>query len=212
MARRHKICLQIKICAWNGFEIRSGTGTAQGLDVALLADKFPWSATAKSRSAPSACDDEVRIFMGQFGQVSSLFSFSGGFGMISICVTEKRALADRRADAVRSCSPPPMTTTCLPWAEMGRLSSGGSFRYAAVLLWQEIHGEVNPARSRPGTGQSREFFRTSTNQHRIKRSAKLLGILCHANVRTVVECHTFGFHLANRRSIRCFSILKSGMP
>src|SRR6476619_5574708 len=34
--------------------------------------------TAKSRAAPSSCDDEARNFSGQSGQVRSLFSFSGG--------------------------------------------------------------------------------------------------------------------------------------
>ena len=44
--------------------------------------------TAKSRWTPSSCDEEVRIFSGQFGQTSALFSFSGGAGMISSCTTE----------------------------------------------------------------------------------------------------------------------------
>src|SRR5580693_998894 len=45
--------------------------------------------TANSRRAPSAWLDEVRIFSGQFGQVTPLFSCSGGAGMISSCVTER---------------------------------------------------------------------------------------------------------------------------
>jgi hypothetical protein len=44
--------------------------------------------TEKSRSAPSSWLDEVRSFSGQFGQVSALFSRSGGCGMISNWVTE----------------------------------------------------------------------------------------------------------------------------
>jgi hypothetical protein len=44
--------------------------------------------TAKSRSAPSSWLEEVRSFSGQFGQVSALFSFSGGLGMISSWVTD----------------------------------------------------------------------------------------------------------------------------
>jgi hypothetical protein len=71
--------------------------------------------TAKSRAQPSSCEEEVRSFSGQSGQVSALFSFSGGFGMISSWVTT-RALAVRGADAVEPVSPPPMTTTCLPFA------------------------------------------------------------------------------------------------
>ena len=43
---------------------------------------------AQSRSTPSSWLVEVRSLSGQSGQVSSLFSFSGGCGMISIWVTE----------------------------------------------------------------------------------------------------------------------------
>ena len=45
--------------------------------------------TPKMRSEPSSCDDEVLSFSGQFGQVESLSSFSGGRGMISSWVTER---------------------------------------------------------------------------------------------------------------------------
>ena len=44
--------------------------------------------TAKSRSAPSSWLDEVRSFSGTVGQVSGLFSCSGGCGMISKLVTD----------------------------------------------------------------------------------------------------------------------------
>src|SRR5207253_2852508 len=40
--------------------------------------------TANSRLAPSAWLDEVRIFNGQFGQVTPLFSCSGGAGMDAV--------------------------------------------------------------------------------------------------------------------------------
>ena len=59
----------------------------------------------------------MRSFIGQFGQLSALFSFSGGIGMISSCVT---LLAPCRNDVPMQSlpvSPPPMTTTCLPVAE-----------------------------------------------------------------------------------------------
>src|SRR3970040_676537 len=48
-------------------------------------------ATAQSRVQPSSCELEVRSLFGQFGQVSGLFSFSGGFGHKSKWVTEVAA-------------------------------------------------------------------------------------------------------------------------
>ena len=79
-------------------------------------------ATLKSRAAPSAWLDEVRSLSGQFGQVSALFSFSGGMGMISSCATETapwRKDVPMQSDPV---SPPPITTTCLSVARIGSIS------------------------------------------------------------------------------------------
>ena len=98
--------------------------------------------TENSRSAPSSWTDEVRIFSGQLGQVSSLFSLSGGVGMISSWVTESapcRIDVPMQSDPV---SPPPITTTCLPPARIGTSSLRLS-RHAAVLLGQEIHREMH---------------------------------------------------------------------
>ena len=44
--------------------------------------------TEYSTLAPSAWLVETRSFSGQLGQVSALFSRSGGIGMISSCVTD----------------------------------------------------------------------------------------------------------------------------
>jgi hypothetical protein len=45
--------------------------------------------TDHSRSQPSSCEEEVRSFNGQSGQVSALFSRSGGLGRISIWVIDR---------------------------------------------------------------------------------------------------------------------------
>ena len=96
---------------------------------------------------------------GQSGQTSALFSRSGGFGMISSCVTEAapwRAEVPMQSDPV---SPPPITTTCLPLALIVppgaacRLAVAGA---ALVLLRQEIHGEMDAVQLAPGDiGRSR---------------------------------------------------------
>ena len=110
----------------------------------------------------------MRSFNGQLGQVSSLFSFSGGFGMISSCVTDSAPWRIEVPMQSEPVSPPPITTTCLPAARIGRLSSGGSFDDAAVLLRQEVHGEVNAGEVAARNRQVARLLRAARQQHRIE--------------------------------------------
>ena len=142
-----------------------------------------------------------------------MFSLSGGRCMISSWVTDSapwRTEVPMQSDPV---SPPPMTTTCLPPARMGRLSSCGSFGDPPVLLRQEIHREMDPVEIAAGDGQVARLLRPARQHHRIEAVDQLAGVLGHPDVGFVVEAHAFGASsCATRRSIRCFSILKSGMP
>ena len=75
-------------------------------------------ATLHSRPQPSSCDDEVRSFSGQPGQVAGLSSASGGRGINSNCSTCRapwRLLVPTQSEPV---SPPPMTTTFFPPAKI----------------------------------------------------------------------------------------------
>ena len=83
--------------------------------------------TAKSRSTPSSWLDEVRSFSGQNGQVSILFSCSGGCGMISKLVTDSAPWRIEVPMQSEPVSPPPITTTCLPVGE-DRLAAVGAAR------------------------------------------------------------------------------------
>ena len=99
--------------------------------------------TAKSRSAPSSWLDEVRSLSGQFGQVSALFSCSGGAGRISKLVTDSAPWRIDGADAVRAGVAAADDDDVLAGGE-DRLGVVG--RFAAdppVLLRQEIHGEMD---------------------------------------------------------------------
>ena len=103
-------------------------------------------ATAKSRSQPSSWLDEVRSFSGQSGQVSGLFSCSGGCGMISSWVTEAAPWRLEVPMQSQPVSPPPITTTCLPWRESVPPGAATGFAVAGValvLLGQELHGVVD---------------------------------------------------------------------
>jgi len=56
--------------------------------------------------------------IGQSGQVRPLFSFSGGLGRISTCVTEAAPWRFEVPTQSEPVSPPPITTTRLPLAEI----------------------------------------------------------------------------------------------
>ena len=111
--------------------------------------------TAKSRSAPSSWLDEVRNFSGQFGQVSALFSCSGGSGMISKLVTDSAPWRNEVPMQSEPVSPPPMTTTCLPVARIGSPSSAFSPLTRRFCCGRKSMAKWMPLSSRPGTGRSR---------------------------------------------------------
>ena len=127
----------------------------QFLDLAVLGRENFCVSTANSRSAPSAWLDEVRIFSGQFGQVSPLSSCSGGAGMISSWVTDFAPCRNEVPMQSDPVSPPPITTTCLPPA---RMSVGPAERLAGdatVLLRQEFHREMDAGEVAAGNRRSR---------------------------------------------------------
>ena len=131
-------------------------------------------ATLKSRAAPSAWLDEVRSLSGQFGQVSALFSFSGGFGRISSCVTETAPWRNEVPMQSEPVSPPPITTTCLPSARIGcdvALRLAGD---APVLLRQEVHGEMDAVEIAAGNGEIARLFGAAREQHGVMVALELL--------------------------------------
>ena len=70
----------------------------------------------QSRSTPSSCEDEVRSRVGQYGQ-TGLRSTSGGIGNSSKLVTEAAPWRFEVPMQSEPVSPPPITTTCLPFAQ-----------------------------------------------------------------------------------------------
>ena len=104
-------------------------------------------ATAQSREQPSSCDDDVRSLIGQYGQVSGLFSCSGGCGSSSNCVIDAAPWRFDVPTQSEPVSPPPMTTTCLPVAMIwsGDAIAGDDL----VLLRQELHREMHAVEVAP---------------------------------------------------------------
>ena len=96
--------------------------------------------------------------VGQSGQTIALFSFTGGFGMISIWVIEAapwRAEVPMQSDPV---SPPPITTTCLPLALIVPNGAAIASSSPAPRLFCWVRKSIAkwmPSRSRPVTSRLR---------------------------------------------------------
>ncbi len=69
-----------------------------------------------------------------------------------------------------------------------------------------------PFNSRPGTVQIARLLGAAGQQDGVELAPQVFDRHVHADVRVGHELHAFGRICSRRRSMRCFSILKSGMP
>ncbi len=180
-------------------------------------------AIANSRWQPSSWLDELRSLVGQYGQVSGLSSCSGGIGSSSNWVTLAapwRLLVPTQSLPV---SPPPITTTCLPQAEIWPLSLSPAT--TLFCCGRNSIAKCTPASSRPGTGRSRDCSAppasstASWSRHSASASivawAQLTTLLPSGSLPTSTPVRNVtpsACICATRRSMCDFSILKSGMP
>src|SRR5271165_3089769 len=152
--------------------------------------------TDQSRSQPSSCDDEVRSFNGQSGQVSALFSRSGGFGKISSWVINAapwRTDVPMQSDPV---SPPPITTTCLPAAVI--VPCGAAFavaRAALVLLRQEIHREMDAVEFASRNLEVARRLGAAGYRHRVEFLDQRRHLDADPDLDLGTKGHALGFHL-----------------
>ena len=134
-------------------------------------------------------------------------------GMISNCVTEA---ARCRCDVPRQSapvSPPPIMMHVLPVA---RIADAGNRRGRPPPAGSAAAG--NPWRN--GCPSTRARARSDRADARRRRpagsrrnsTAQIVHLDVHADVRVGPELTPSAVICATRRSIRCFSILKSGMP
>ena len=151
--------------------------------------------TAKSRSAPSSWLDEVRSFSGQFGQVSILFSCSGGAGRISKLVTDSAPWRIEVPMQSEPVSPPPMTTTCLPSARIGSAPSAASPLTRRFCCGRKSMAKWTPLSSRPGTGRSRGFSAPPVSTTASWSARSFVGRHIDADMGAVMKHHAFGLHL-----------------
>ena len=110
-------------------------------------------------------------------------------------------------------SPPPITTTCLPVARIGSLVPTGSPRHAAVLLRQEVHGEMDAGEFAAGDRQVARRLGAAGEHDRVVVVDQRGGGDVAADMR-----RWNGRRRPRPPSARCggrsacFSSLKSGMP
>lgn len=179
-------------------------------------------ATAKSRSQPSSCEDEVRSLVGQYGHTSGLFSCSGGIGISSNWVTLAAPWRFEVPTQSEPVSPPPITTTCLPLAEIGLGLSPATCLFCGI---RNSSAKCTPPSSRPGTGRSRgtsEPPASTTASNSCCNCSALMtslasltmpaGMSLAATTTPVRKRTPSACICSTRRSISDFSILKSGMP
>ena len=132
---------------------------------------------------------------GQSGQVSSLFSCSGGCGMISKLVTDSAPWRIEVPMQSEPVSPPPITTTCLPVARIGVTLPSGSPLTRRFCCGRKSIAKWMPLSSRPGIGRSRGFSAPPVEHHRVVVVSSSLDRQVDADMGAVVEGHAFGLHL-----------------
>ena len=137
----------------------------------------------------------MRSFSGQSGQVSSLFSLSGGRWMISIWVTEAAPWRFEVPMQSEPVSPPPMTTTCLPSARIGMTLPSGSSLTRRFCCGRNSMAKWMPSSSRPGIGRSRGFSAPPASTTASWLGDQLGDVELDADMDVAVEGDALGLHL-----------------
>ena len=143
----------------------------------------------------------MRNFSGQSGQVSALFSCSGGFGRISSWVIDAapwRAEVPMQSEPV---SPPPITMTCLPSAVIVPLRRGALLAVAGValvLLRQEIHREMDAGEVAPRHFEIARRLGAAGHRHRVEFSRAGVDADIDPDLDAGAELDPLGLHLRRR--------------
>ncbi len=142
-------------------------------------------------------------------------SFSGGFGMISSWVTLAAPCLLLVPTQSLPVSPPPITITCLPVAVSEPRGAARTSSSPALRLFCWVRNSIasrTPLSSDPGMSSMRASSAppASTTASKFSCSAwKLTSTPTSLEVRNWTPSASI---CTARRFIRCFSILKSGMP
>ena len=167
MARSTRSALSSNSVPATGLHLVVDAGAVELLDLARPRRRSFCVITAKSRSAPSSWLDEVRSFIGQSGQVSALFSFSRRLRHDLELGDRQRALADRGADAVRAGVAAADDDDVLAAGEDRQDVAERLVADAAVLLGQEIHGEMDAVELAAGDRQVARLLGAAGERDRV---------------------------------------------
>ena len=144
---------------------------------------------------------------------AALSSFSGGFGMISSCTTDFAPCRNDVPMQSEPVSPPPITTTRLPVARIGSdVPEAARPRRAGSAAAESSWPARRPsARGRESAGRAASPRRRRAGPRRIPfqdRQPKRVTPTCTLQWKVTPSACI----CATRRSMMCFSSLKSGMP
>ena len=170
--------------------------------------------TAQSRTSPSSCELSVLKVKGQRGQGCAPGSprDSGGFGSSSNC---RMDFAPCRRDVPRQSapvSPPPMMMTCLSFALRSKPGSTGRPPTRRFCCGRNCIAKWMPSRSRPGIGRSRGASAPVAITMASKSASSFFPSMSTPMCTPVRKLTPSSSICFTRRSTRCFSILKSGIP
>ena len=137
----------------------------------------------------------MRSLSGQSGQISGLFSRSGGCGMISKLTTDTAPWRIEVPMQSEPVSPPPITTTFLPVGEDRLDIALRLVADAPVLLRQEVHREMDALELAARDRQIARLLGAAREHDRVVLLDELVDRQRDADMDAVMEGHAFGLHL-----------------
>ena len=133
--------------------------------------------------------------IGQFGQVSALFSCSRRLRQNFEIGHRQRALADRGADAVGAGVAAADDDDVLAGSEDGLVGGRRFAGHTAVLLRQELHGEMDALELAAGHRQVVRLFGAAGEHDGVMLGDELVDRKVDADIGAVMEDDAFGLHL-----------------
>ena len=124
-----------------------------------------------------------------------MFSFSGGWGRISSCVTETAPCRNDVPMQSEPVSPPPITTTCLPVARIGSTSPSGSPETRRFCCGRIVHGEMHAVEIAARDGEVARMLGAAGEQHGVIVALELLDGDVAADMDVAMEGDALGLHL-----------------
>ncbi len=168
--------------------------------------------TAQSRSAPSSCELDVRRTSGHSGHGLAGRRTSAGLGISSTWVTLTAPCRRDVPTQSEPVSPPPMTTTRLPFGEDRAGRTDVVAGHTTVLLNEEIHREVNALEFAAGNRKVARNPRTHRQHHGVEVAQEVFAPDVGPHRHAGAESNAFAAHLLEPRIDDALLHLEVGDP